>query len=321
MARALRIEYEGALYHILSRGNEQQDIFLNNDDRAVFLKALGEMAERFEVSIFAYVLMGTHYHLLLRTNKANLSRSMQWLGTTYTRRFNLSHLRRGHLFQGRYKSILVQNNAYLMQLSCYIHRNPLRADLVDRLADYRWSSYRVYAYKRKPPSWLNTELILSQFDEKDQRRAYREKVQKYSEEEKRIWENLRHGLIYGPKNFLNQIKSTYLSKEVDVELPQLTSMIRDKDPTGLLRKAARILDCDIDKFRESPRVSKRHMQDRDLLLYLIWETGLYTNRQIGDLFGLSYSAVSRRANISKSKVTKNKVLKEKYKKIRPLIKV
>lgn len=122
-------------YHILSRGNEQQDIFVVDDDRVAFLKGLGEMSERFESSIFAYVLMSNHYHLLLlRTNKVNLSKSMQWLGTTYARRFNLRHFRSRHLFQGRFKSILVQNHAYLTQLSCYIHRNPLRDGLVDRLA-------------------------------------------------------------------------------------------------------------------------------------------------------------------------------------------
>ena len=136
------------------------EIFLDDDDRADFIKALGEMSERFEISVFAYVFMNNHYHLLLQTRRANLSKSMQWLGTTYTRRFNLRHHRSGHLFQGRYKSFLIENEAYLFQLSCYIHRNPLRAGLNDRLADYPWSSYRVYAYRQKPPSWLETDLIL-----------------------------------------------------------------------------------------------------------------------------------------------------------------
>ncbi len=112
MGRAWRIEYEGALYHILSRGNEQKDIFYDDPDRVVFLKTIGEMSERFEIDVFAYVLMGNHYHLLLKTNRSNLSKSMQWLGVTYTRRFNLGHLRSGHLFQGRFKSIIVQNDAF-----------------------------------------------------------------------------------------------------------------------------------------------------------------------------------------------------------------
>jgi len=107
VARPWRIEYEGALYHVFSRGNNQQDIFLTDDDRHLFLDTIGQMSERFDTEIFAYVLMGNH--LLLRTPKANLSRSMQWFGTTYTRRFNLDHFQSGHLFQGRFKCILVQN--------------------------------------------------------------------------------------------------------------------------------------------------------------------------------------------------------------------
>jgi REP element-mobilizing transposase RayT len=127
MAPAWRIEFEGALYHVLSRGNERQDIFFDNDDRRLFLDTMGEMAQRFEIELFAYVLMNNQYHLLLRTLRANLSRAMQWFGVTYANRFNARNSHSGHLYQGRFKSMLVQNDAYLMRLSLYIHRNPLRA--------------------------------------------------------------------------------------------------------------------------------------------------------------------------------------------------
>ena len=133
MARAWRIEYEGAFYHVLSRGNEKQDVFITDGDRNLFLATVAEMGERFEIDVFAYLLMDNHYHLLFRTNRANLCRSMQWFGATYTKRFNLRHNRSGHLFQGRFKNMLVQNDAYLLQLSYYIHRNPLRAGMVRRL--------------------------------------------------------------------------------------------------------------------------------------------------------------------------------------------
>ena len=106
MTRAWRIEYEGALYHVLSRGNERQDIVFNDDDRRLFLSTAGEMGERFEIDLFAYILMDNHYHFLFRTNRANLSRSMQWFGATYTKRFNLRHNRSDHLFQGRFKNWL-----------------------------------------------------------------------------------------------------------------------------------------------------------------------------------------------------------------------
>jgi REP element-mobilizing transposase RayT len=123
----------------------------DDEDRHLFLNLLSELSERFNIEIYAYVLMGNHYHLLLKTTDANLSKAMQWLGTTYTRKFNLKNQTSGHLFQGRFKSIIVENDAYLLMLSCYIHRNPLRAMIVERIADYPWSSYQNYAYRKKSP--------------------------------------------------------------------------------------------------------------------------------------------------------------------------
>ena len=108
MSRAWRIEYEGALYHLLSRGNQRSDIFMDEYDRHRFLNTIEEMSSRFEIDVFAYVLMSNHYHLLIRTRRANLKRAMHWLGTTYTQRFNKRHGKSGHVFQGRYKSIIVR---------------------------------------------------------------------------------------------------------------------------------------------------------------------------------------------------------------------
>ena len=134
---------------------------------------------------------------------------MQWFGVTYTRRFNNRHSRSGHLFQGRFKSMLIENDAYVVELSCYIHRNPLRAGMVERLIDYKWSSYPVYAYGRKGPGWLKTDLILGYFSGEDPRKAYREKVQAYAGEEKRLWEDFRHGVILGTSQFVDVIKTRY----------------------------------------------------------------------------------------------------------------
>ena len=119
----------------------------------------------------------------MKTNRANLSMAMQWLGVTYTRRFSNRHSRSGHLFQGRFKSFIVENGAYVVELSCYIHRNPLRAGMVKRLMDYKWSSYPSYAYGRKGPPFLNTDLVLSFFRGGDSRKAYRSKVQRYAKED------------------------------------------------------------------------------------------------------------------------------------------
>jgi len=193
-------------------------------------------------------------HLLLRTNRANLSKTMQWLGVTYTRRLNNRHGRSGHLFQGRFKSILVENDAYMLELSCYIHRNPLRAGMVKRLGNYRWSSYLVYAYGRKGVEWLKTDLILSQFSGRERNRAYREKVQVYSGEERRLRENIRHGLYLGAEQFVDRIRSNYLSGEAHKEIPQQRKVAKRSNPGEIFKQACILLDCDLQKYRTSQRI-------------------------------------------------------------------
>ena len=320
MTRPWRIEYEGALYHVFSRGNNQQNIFITDDDRYLFLDTIGQMSERFDTDIFAYVLMGNHYHLLLRTQKANLSRSMQWFGTTYTRRFNLDHFQSGHLFQGRFKSILVQNDAYLMQLSYYIHNNPLRAGMVKRLIDYRWSSYPAYAYNRRHPGWLDKDLIFSQFQGENKHRQYREKSHKYSDEPRRIWEDVRHGFVYGSQTFVKRIKDRYIVGEPDPAIPQQKSVIRDSDPLELLSKASKLLKCDIERIINSARVRESDKLSRDILLYLLWQEGKYTNEKIGKILGLTHSAVSRRVSITRKKMEQEQDFNERLKAIKSQIK-
>jgi REP element-mobilizing transposase RayT len=149
MARSVRIEYPGAFYHVLSRGDRREAIFLDEDDRLLFLEALGEMCGRTGHRIHSYVLMSNHYHLLLETPEPNLVAGMKWLQGTYTQRFNRRHRLSGHLFQGRYKALPVEDarerDDGFAALSEYIHLNPVRARLVAgpkwALKDYRWSSY------------------------------------------------------------------------------------------------------------------------------------------------------------------------------------
>ena len=322
MARAWRIEYEGALYHVLSRGNEGRNIVDDDDDRRLFLDTLAEMSERFEIDIFTYVLMDNHYHIVFRTRRANLSRSMQWFGATYTKRFNIRHFRSGHLFQGRFKNMLVENDAYLMQLSYYIHRNPLRARMVKRLASYKWSSYRAYAYGDKANKWLQTEPILSQFlNVKDRHLAYRQSAQKYTKEEQRIWEDLRHGIFLGTKEFVEKIKKRYLPDLPNGEIPQQTQLSKNIDSEVVFEQAAEILNCNQERFRQSARVSQADKLDRDLLIYLMWQSGQLTNRQIGERFGISYSAVSRRVGAFKDLLNKNNKLQNKLNRIKSQIKI
>ena len=304
MGRAWRIEYAGALYHILSRGNEQSDIFYDNTDRQRFLNTVEELSERFAVDIFAYVLMDNHYHLLLKTRRANLSKAMQWFGTTYTRRFNNRHNRSGHLFQGRFKSIIIENDAYLMQLSCYIHRNPLRAGIVKRLADYRWSSYLAYGYGKSAQDWLSTKLILSQFPPEDEHKQYREKVQKYSQEEKRLWEDFRHGLFLGSKRFVTGLRKQHMPEKPDKEIPAHRQSAASLDLGKISDRASRLLGRNVEELKKTARVSGEQKEKRDIIIYLIWQTGLLTNEKIGAIFDLTYSSVSHSVKTVKSKMAK-----------------
>jgi len=315
MSRAWRIEYEGALYHLLSRGNERRDIFEDLKDRNVFLDTIGEFSERFEIHVFAYVMMDNHYHLLVRTRHANLKRAMHWFGTTYTQRFNRRHFRGGHLFQGRYKSIIVENDAYMLQLSYYIHRNPLRAGIVKRLADYRWSSYLSYAYGRKFPKWLSTELIFSQFESKDRHKRYREKVQDYAKEEKRLWEDFRHGLFLGSNSFVERIRKQHLPSETESAIPQQTRTAKPSDPVSMLRSVERVLKCDVQRFSKVGRVFGPEKDKRDLMIYLLWKTGGFSNDQIGRIFGVSYSAVSHAVRSLKTELQDNSQLRETFNEI------
>ena len=160
MARPLRIEFPGALYHVTSRGNARQDIALDDEDRAAFLAVLAEARERFAWLVHAYCLMGNHYHLMVETPEANLSRGMRQLIGVYTQRFNRRHGRVGHLFQGRYKAILVERESYLLELCRYVVLNPVRAGLVARVEDWRWSSYAETAGRARPGGPVTTGWIL-----------------------------------------------------------------------------------------------------------------------------------------------------------------
>ena len=161
MARPLRIEYPGAWYHVMNRGAGRRSIFKNNTQRCYFLSLLADTHDRFNAEWHAYCLMGNHYHLLLRTPEANLQRIMRHLNGLYTQFFNRSERKDGPLFRGRYKAILVDAQSYWLQLSRYVHRNPLEAKLCKSLRQYQWSSYRAYIGIEKVPPWLTTGYILN----------------------------------------------------------------------------------------------------------------------------------------------------------------
>ena len=216
----------------------------------------------------------------------------------------------------------MQNDAYLLQLSHYIHRNPLRAGMVRRVADYKWSSYRAYAYGKSRPSWLDTDAILMQFNNvKDKHQAYRESMQKYSKEEQRTWEDLRHGIFVGTEKFVKKIKKRYLPDTPHTELPHQKQVTRSLNLDQVLSTAAGILKCDMERCRNSTRISKSSTLDRDLMIYIAWQLGVATNQQIGERFGLTYSSVSQRARVIKEKLSNDRALARKYQNVKSLMKI
>lgn len=163
MARPIRLEFPGAIYHVTTRGNGGDDIFLDDQDRLQFLTALGEVVSRAGWIVHAYVLMDNHYHLLIETPKDNLSLGMRQLNGVYTQRFNIIHGSGGRVFQGRFKAILVERDGFLLELCRYVVLNPLRLKAVKNINRYRWSSYRATAGEIQAPAWLNTDWVLSHF--------------------------------------------------------------------------------------------------------------------------------------------------------------
>lgn len=144
------MDFPNTFYHVLSRGNERREIFRDEKDYLKYLEILRKMVERFKIEVHAYVLMPNHYHLLIRTKQGNLSKSIQWLGVSYSVWFNRRHKRSGHLFQGRFKSFVIEDNNYFTAMCMYLHGNPFRAGIVEVLSEHRWSSYMIYAYKQVP---------------------------------------------------------------------------------------------------------------------------------------------------------------------------
>src|SRR5688572_9758722 len=239
MARPLRIERAGAWHHLTARGNERQAIFKDRGDYQHFCELLAEAVERFRWRLHAYVLMPNHFHLMVETTEANLSRSMQWLGVSYTVWFNRRHQRAGHLFQGRFKSIIVDPAGWAVELSRYVHLNPVRTQALglskaeraqsrtvalppadrqtvrrrlETLREFRWSSYPAYVGQSRAPAWLSWEAILERMGQGSltvRQRHYREYVEAAAREglPSTPWEQLRGRLVLGSDKFIRKIQA------------------------------------------------------------------------------------------------------------------
>ncbi len=271
MARPLRLELAGALYHVTSRGDGREDIFLSDVDRVAWLETLAEVCDRFNWVCHAYCQMTNHYHLVIETPDTNLSKGMRQLNGVYTQRFNRSHRRVGHVFQGRFKAILVEKDSYLLELARYVVLNPLRANMVRRLEQWPWSSYRASCGQAAQPDWLQVDFVLSQFGA-HRARAIAKYVAFVHEGARlpSVWGQLQGQVYLGSKAFVVKMQALVDKK------PSLTEI-----PRAQRRALTRALS---DFADEHPR------NDAMALAYL---SGRHTMASIAEYFGVHYTTVSR----------------------------
>ena len=175
--------------------------------------------------------------------------------------------------------------------------------MVKRLADYRWSSYNAYAYGKNIPEWLNTKVLLGFYNVKDRHSVYRKQVQEYANEEKKVWEDVKHGLFMGSSEFIENLRKKYLER-YDKEMPQQRQVLKSEGLEKKIWESAKALGMDMDQLRQCGRVRVQERDNRDLLIYCLWESGIYTNAEIGEMFGLSYSGVSKRAGVLQQRLLK-----------------
>src|SRR3990172_5072357 len=220
MSRPIRIEFPDALYHVTARGDRREDIFDDDQDRRTFLSTVEQVITRFNWICHAWCLMDNHYHLLIQTPDGNLSKGMRQLNGVYTQANNRRHQRVGHLFQGRFKAILVASDAYLLELARYVVLNPVRAGRVKKPADWTWSSYRASVGLEPSPLWLAADGLLAQFA-KRRSLAQQRYAQFVAEGIKAAspWSSLKGQVFLGDEQFVQRMQAHLQSGKDDVQIP------------------------------------------------------------------------------------------------------
>ena len=301
MARPLRIQFENAYYHITCRGNSRQEIFADDLDRRAFLDLLGRSRAIYQVEVFAYVLMANHFHLLIKTPRANLQEFMRHFNISYTSYFNRKHKRPGHLYQGRYKSFLIDADHYLQEVSRYIHLNPIRVqrekrtslqEKIKSLESYGWSSYPGYLFPSRRKDWLRVDEVLGDFggDEGKGRRAYGKFVLEGIEGgfKNPLEEGRGHGII-GGEGFIERVRSRFLeSRPRDREVPALRRIAAQVEPERIIEVVCRVMGVRRGEVLKKGRKTKV----RGVLMKMLYEYGGLNQREIGALMGVDYSSVS-----------------------------
>jgi len=272
MSRPIRIEFAGALYHVTSRGNRQEAVYLDDKDRQNFLSLLAQVSTDYNWLVHAYCLMDNHYHLLIETPDANLSRGMRQLNGVYTQITNRYHGNVGHVFQGRYKAILVEKESYLLELARYIVLNPVRANMVKEAEDWPWSSYRKTAGMTRQNDWLTTDWLLAVFSKKP--KLAQKKYKAFVEQGKKQsspWESLKNQIFLGREKYVNQLLKAIDAEKDLSEVPKSQRKPKPKSLSWYEKKAS----------------------SRDRAIKLSYDSGGYSMKEIGDYYQLHYSRVSR----------------------------
>lgn len=274
MSRPLRIEYAGAIYHVTSRGDRRENIFHDDLDRVAWLEVFAQVCSRFNWRCHAWCLMDNHYHILIETIEGNLSSGMRQLNGVYTQKSNRRHGQVGHVFQGRYKAILVERNAHLLELARYVVLNPVRAAMVKDAGEWPWSSYLAMIGENEVPRWLETDWLLSCFG-KQRKRA----VARYTDFVRAgvglpsVWKNLRHQMFLGGEDFVSRMRNKAIGEEKETlaEVPRLQRRVMGKPLAWYVK----------------------HIDDPKKAMALAYQSGDYTMKEIARVFGVHYSTVSR----------------------------
>lgn len=299
MARQLRIEFPDAFYHVTSRGNEQKAVFRSLRDREKFLSYLESATKRYGAVIHVYCLMDNHYHLFIETPTGNLSQIMQHINGAYTSYFNKKHERSGHLFQGRFKAILVEADEYAKELSRYIHLNPVRSASVKIPEEYKWSSCQYYCVNRKAPSWLQRDFIFGYFDTRQilAMRKYRNFIHKLlGQDYKSPLDGVQHSVMLGSEGFINDIKESFLqNRRIDRELP----IFRETMDRPKLEKIENVVDSELESGEKLSRQIKLFLCHRHSGMKL---------REIGERFNVGESAVTQASRRIQIKIKNDKKL-------------
>lgn len=302
MARHLRLSFEDATYHVTARGNRKEKIFYSDKDKGVFLNKMKETFEKYSLICYAYCLMDNHYHLFIKTPLANIADGIHYLNASYANWFRARNKIVGPVFQGRYKSIIVDEDSYSLILSAYIHLNPVRAGIANNIKEYLWSSFLDYIGRREPLNRLDTILILSQFDN-DLIKA-RKKYERFVLESvnmKNPLEDLYKNIVLGDEVFRKRIDEKIKAVGRKREIPE-TKFVESCTPDEIISEISKSLKIERDEIFGKQRGNMY----RQLALYLIKRYTPMSLIEIGRLFDMDYAAVSQAVKRFENKTKRDK---------------